>query len=160
VDARSLSQATGVQVGTLNAWIQRDLIPGVTADARGRLREFGIKAATHIAIMAQLTRFGFGAPMASFAADAALADPSKPRCLFASPYQEGPIGEVGQRFGFTAFPFESEATLAEALAKEGAVLPRVYMVVNIERITAEMQRAEKEWQQRRKARPARKAPNG
>ena len=156
MDARSLSQAAQVQVGTLNAWIQRGLIPGVTADARGRLRDFDIKTAAHIGIMAELSRFGFGAPLASAAARFALSA-SAQRCLFSNPVQEGPIGEVGQRFGFSFLPFESEATLSKTLAEAGAdQLPSVSLIVNIERITATMQQAEKEWQLRRKTRPARK----
>ena len=65
MDARSLAEAAGVSVGTLNVWVQRDLIPGVKIGARGRRRVFGLEAATSLLLIAELVRFGLSAPMAS-----------------------------------------------------------------------------------------------
>src|SRR5205814_7338420 len=59
------SSAAGIDVGTLNAWISRGYVSGITANAQGRRRDFGIETATQIAIMWQLSRFGIGAPLAS-----------------------------------------------------------------------------------------------
>ena len=152
MDARTLGQAAGVQVGTLNAWIQRGYIPGISADSRGRLRDFDIKTAVHVATMVELTRFGFGAPAASAAARMALAV-SEPCCLFTYAYQEGPVGKVGEKFTFGFHHFDSEAKLPEALAEAAPdPVPSVYLIVNTQRITTRMQQAEEEWQRHRAAR--------
>src|ERR1044071_6876094 len=65
MDSRAIADATGVGVGTPNMWVQRELIPGVEIGARGRQREFDLDTATHILIMAELVKLGFGAGYAS-----------------------------------------------------------------------------------------------
>jgi hypothetical protein len=163
MDARSLSAAAGIDVGTLNAWISRDYIPGVTADAQGRRREFGINAALHVGIMAELTRFGFGAPLASMVAKSAVAG-GKSCCLITHPIQISETPTAGRTSGwtimggFTPTYFDSEKELPKALADlqkrspAGWGPPSVYTVVNVKRAEARMQQAEKEWQRSRKAR--------
>src|SRR5258708_40110160 len=65
MDARAISEATGVGVGTLNMWIQRGLVPGMMIGARGRQREFDLDTATHILVMVEMVKLGFGATFAS-----------------------------------------------------------------------------------------------
>jgi hypothetical protein len=163
LDARSLGVWTGVQVGTLNAWIQRGLIPDVTANSRGRLRDFDINTATHIAIMADLMRFGIGAPLASSIAKSAASVPAKRCCLITNLLQGkeavniiGKIGGFTPIGAFTPTPFTSEEDLLEALTNlqkrsPDGQLPGAYMVVNVERIEARMRHAEEEWRKRRTA---------
>ena len=181
MDSRTLSEATGVQAGTINAWAQRGYVPGVDVAVRGRSRDFDIKAATHIAIMAELMRFGFGAPFAAFIARSAVAYPplGKPGCcLITHPVaylnREGPIEPAGKivgetiqvgetvphwvpLYGFTPTYFDSEEKLPEALAQlrkrtPDGTLPGVYAVVNVARIEARIRRTEEEWSKRREAR--------
>jgi len=66
MDARAVAEIADIEVGTLNVWVQRGLIPGMTIGARGRQRDFDLDTATHILIMAQLVRLGFGAPFADW----------------------------------------------------------------------------------------------
>src|ERR1700731_3865227 len=65
MDARSLAETARVQVTTLNAWIHRGLVPGVSIGVRGHPRDFDIAAAVHVAVMTELVRLGIGAPGAS-----------------------------------------------------------------------------------------------
>jgi hypothetical protein len=65
MDARAVAQISGIEVGTLNVWVQRGIIPGMSVGARGRQRDFDLKTATHILIVSELVRLGLGAPAAS-----------------------------------------------------------------------------------------------
>jgi hypothetical protein len=151
VDSRALSRATGVQAGTLNAWVQRGYVPGMDVEVSGRRRDFDVDTATHIAVMAELMQLGFGAPVASWAAHSAR---HEKRLLFA----KRPIRAVGTpnfqlQGGLNFIPFESEAKLSEALATFAGFYPdfgqpSAYVVVDVERIAARMQQAEDEWQLR------------
>ena len=155
MDARALGEAAGVQVGTLNAWIQRGFIPQVIADARGRSRDFDLETAVHVAIMVELVHFGFGAPLASIAAAYALNGP-EPFCVFTHELLKPSSGEIADKMGFRHRHFSSERKLPEALANWGpGGTPSVYMVVNLRSVRTKIQQAEKNWQQRQ-ARSTRK----
>ena len=65
MDARAIAELAGVGVGTLNVWVQRGLIPGMSTGARGRQREFDDVAATNVLLIATLVRLGWTAPLAS-----------------------------------------------------------------------------------------------
>jgi hypothetical protein len=65
MDARSLAAAAGVNIGTLNVWVQRGLIPGMTIGTKGRQRDFDRETATGVLLLAELVQFGVGAPIAS-----------------------------------------------------------------------------------------------
>jgi hypothetical protein len=154
MDARTLGAAAGVEVGTLNAWIQRGYIRHITADSRGQRRDFNVPTATHIAVMAELSHFGFGAPWASFAAKSALEcyQHGYPFCLVAQPIEEGREGEAGYRGDLHVLHFESEAKIPEVLAAlPPEERPNVYLVIDTGRLIKKMQQTEKEWQQRREA---------
>lgn len=167
MDARTLSKVTGVQAGTINAWIQRGYVPGMDVVVSGRRRDFDLKAAIHVGIMAELMPFGFGAPLASLVAKYAIAG-GTPCCLVTHPIQIEEAPKLGQMSGwipmggFTPTHFASEKDLPKALAElrgrsPSGLLPSVYIVVNVERIEARMRRAEKESRQPRTSHPKRKS---
>jgi hypothetical protein len=56
MDARTVARISGVKLGTLNAWIQRGLIPGMTIGTKGRPRNIDANTALRIAIFAELLR--------------------------------------------------------------------------------------------------------
>ena len=156
MDARALGEVAGVQVGTLNAWIQRGYMPWIIADVRGRSRDFDLFTAVHVAIMVELVRFGFGAPLASIAATDALSSP-EPFCVFTHEFLKRSPGEVAEKMGFRHRHFSSERKLPEALTNWGpGGTPSVYMVVNLRSVRARIRQAEKDWQ-RRQARSTRKS---
>src|SRR5215470_19366416 len=68
IDAATVARIAGVDVGTLNVWIGRHLIPFVGVGIRGRARIFDLETVVHIAIMAALVRLSYAAPYASSAA--------------------------------------------------------------------------------------------
>jgi hypothetical protein len=93
VDAGTVMRIAEVPVGTLNAWINRALIPGVSNRAQGRARMFDLELVQHIAVMAALVRLGYGAPFASMAAGEALECPDVPGArLIISPSRKGAYG--------------------------------------------------------------------
>ena len=65
MDARAVAIAAGVDVLTLNTWVSRGQIPGMKIGARGRRRDFDVETATKVAVIAQLTKIGLGAPQAA-----------------------------------------------------------------------------------------------
>jgi hypothetical protein len=158
MDATALGAATGLQVGTINAWVARGHVPNITADARGRLRNFDIDAATHIAVMVELSRFGFGAPLATVCAMIAIGhfreDRGNGLSLIAHPIQEGvdilPSDDLPvpykARLGFAIKSFKSERDIPKALKSLLGARPSAYLIVNVKEIRAKMQRAEDEWQ--------------
>src|SRR4051812_7583613 len=163
MDARTLSRVTGVQAGTINAWVQRGYVPGMDVEVSGRKRNFDLETAVHIGIMAELMPFGFGASSASFVAKhAAAPGVKKPRCMITGPLV-GPRGNDPEIVGFTPTYFDSDKTLPEALAQlrdrspDGRAPPGAYMVINIEEIESRMRRAEEEWRQSQNTRRGRGA---
>lgn len=150
MDARAVAEATGVEVGTLNVWVQRGLIPGMTVGARGRLRDFDVGMATHIAIITELLRLGIAAPLASMIAVQACHGKrfvlaQAPRALM-PPTQP----KVAVQSLHVSRAFENDADLPAILASLFPdEPPAVYVVINVERIGAKMREAEQEWQRLR-----------
>jgi hypothetical protein len=150
MDARTVAAVAGVEVGTLNVWVQRNLIHGMKIGARGRQRDFDVDTATHIAVMAVLMQLGVGAPLASLLARIAC---DGKRFLFA----KSPSRAVGTRNfrvqgSFLFNSCKSEAELSEAIVELENQYPGVegYIVLNVERTAARTQQAEDEWQLRGK----------
>ena len=142
MDARAVCQVAGIEVGTLNVWVQRGLIPGMNVGARGRQRNFALETATHILIMAELVRLGFGAPAASNWARV---------CFY--PYLlvsiTGRIDLSLERFRLLGF--DSEAELPQLLEKEFPEgRPNAYVVINAEGLRALMRQAHEEWERSHK----------
>jgi hypothetical protein len=65
MDARTVARTAKVKVGTMNAWVQRGLIPGMTIGASGRRRNIDIDTATRIIVFAGLIKFGIPPEKAS-----------------------------------------------------------------------------------------------
>jgi len=152
MDARAVAEIADIEVGTLNVWVQRGLIPGMTIGARGRQRDFDLDTATHILIMAQLVRLGFGAPFADWIISGwrhhkfllIAKNPAKPD-------HGRPPAAVGQQtVSQTALfywkGFESEAELPGVLKECPDGPPSVYVVVNVESLAARMRHAFELWE--------------
>jgi hypothetical protein len=150
MDARSLAAAAQVQVLTLNAWVHRDLVPGVSVGSRGRPRDFDQVAAVHIALMAELVRLGLGSGTAS--AIAKDRPKSKQLCLVFG-VQPGAlataIGEQHLRRAPLPIAFDSEDELPGKFARLG-INPAVYTVINVELIADRMGEANERWEQGQK----------
>lgn len=155
MDARTVAATAEIDVGTLNVWVQRGLIPGMTIGARGRLRDFDLETATHILIMAQLVRLGMGAPFASW-----IAMPGRhyKRLVVAKNPANHEAGRPASMIGtqtimhamlFHWEGFESDAALSNTLQKFPGGPPNVYVLINVEGLSEQMQLAQEEWEQRR-----------
>jgi hypothetical protein len=144
MDARAVAQISGIEVGTLNVWVQRGLVPGMSIGARGRQRNFDLKTATSILIMAELGRLGFGAPMASAWTRMCF---DFPRLLVSIPAPK-PTQTDASLLRFKWFGFESEEELPRILAEEFPEgPPSVYVVINAESLRARMRRAFEQWEE-------------
>jgi hypothetical protein len=69
IDAAAVARISGVQVGTINVWIQRNLVPGMSVGTQGSAREFGVDAVLHIALMGVLGGLQFAAPLSAMITD-------------------------------------------------------------------------------------------
>jgi MerR-like DNA binding protein len=150
MDAKAVAEAAGVAVGTLNVWIQRGLIPGMTIGSRGRQRNFDLKTAVGIGIIGELVRFGFDAPFASSIVYRAPSAPSPRRkrlLITRKPLTGQPVGSEEYRI----FTFDTEGQLPALFQADGE-RPNAYAVIDLDNIRVRMKQAEIEWRQRRKAR--------
>jgi hypothetical protein len=149
MDARSLAAAAQVQVLTLNAWVHRGLVPGVSVGSRGRPRDFDHSAAVHITLMAELVRLGLGSGTAS--AIARDRPQSKQLCLVFG-MQPGAlatvIGEQHLRRAPLPIGFDSEDELPGKFARLG-INPAMYTVINVELIKDRMTAANVRWERER-----------
>ena len=68
INTDAATRAAGLTPGTLNVWIQRRLLPGVSVGASGKRRFFNFDDVMHICIMSALVRLGIASPIASVAA--------------------------------------------------------------------------------------------
>jgi len=162
MDARTVAQIAGIEVGTLNVWVQRNLIPGMTIGARGRQRHFDLDTATRVLIIAELVRFGLGAPQASFIAKTALhvgrllivkysEDSTRPVISVYGggadvswlPEHHQPIRAQAVCYGFSSE--EEIPRLFEQHFPGGP--PSVYAVVNVESLAKRMRQAYEQWEQ-------------
>jgi len=147
MDAKTLEGETDAVANTVASWISRGYLPGVTPDAPGRAREFDVNLATHIAIMASLTHFGFRPTLASLAAGLSLSSLKKGYryTLVADPKQEGPADEAGEKLGLTIEPFNSDAREAlEKVAPEER--PLTYLTIDVAAWMDKMQNVEAKYQ--------------
>jgi hypothetical protein len=149
MDAKALSAAAGIEVGTLNAWISRGYVPDITPDAQGRRRDFDVDIATHVVIMAELSVFGFGPPSATkTASDACEALMGNHPAYHGRSCPFALVTRLGQKVATMQLACASEEALFKVLG--GMVESSIYLVINTGRIFKKMKKAEDEWQQRRK----------
>jgi hypothetical protein len=163
MDTQAVAEAAGVGVGTLNVWIQRRLIPGVTVGSRGRVsqpRDFDLDTAVHIAIMSELIRVGLTAPAASAIAEQRAQYRNKFLGLissFALPaghviYDQNAWEILQKHMRRAPAPiwFNSEAELP-TLFESLRMVPAVYTIINLAVIVDRMREANDRWEQERKA---------
>jgi hypothetical protein len=142
MDARTLSRIVGTPAGTLNAWVQRDYVPGMSVNPRGRRRDFDPETALHVAVMAELMPYGLGPEWAAIAAEGAV-----------EAYLTGhPVCWIAYLKNKTEKKWELQV---EEPPLDPNDRPDVYTVINIARIAEKIQKAEAEYQSSRKARGAR-----
>jgi hypothetical protein len=136
MDARTVAELARIGVGTLNVWVQRGLIPGMSTGARGRQREFDDSIAIDVLIIAELVRLGWSAPLASAIASQRgahnyllVANSEMARGFGPMPVNLSP--ETAEIVGF-----ESEAGLSNALTKFRGGVPSIYLTININKVMA------------------------
>jgi DNA-binding transcriptional MerR regulator len=151
MDARAVSKAAGVPINTLNVWVARGFVPGMTIGARGRQRDFDLKTAINVALIAALTRLGLGTAAASkFVRNRG----HHKRLMLLSNLsvltEEGDEAAEIPPQELIRFGFDTDAELPGILKilQGGGVIPAVYAIVNVEHIAAKMQRAHEEWERR------------
>jgi hypothetical protein len=146
MDARSVAKAAEVQVGTLNSWVQRGLIPGMTPGAQGRQRDFDLDTAINVALIVELVRRGLSAPTAAEIAKNRGGPAKRLLLMFDFP------GDASLRDHMRQAPipigFNSEAQLPKIFKRFGGV-PDVYMVINLELIATRMREANERWERER-----------
>jgi hypothetical protein len=56
MDARTVARIASINLGTLNSWVQRGLIPGMTIGIKGKPRDIDLLTALRIVVFAELVR--------------------------------------------------------------------------------------------------------
>jgi hypothetical protein len=138
IDAAAVERITGVLTGTVNMWIRRGLIPGMSVGTQGSAREFDLDTVLHIAVMGALGRLGFAAPFAAMAASEALDEGFD---QLGAKLVIGPPRE--NVYGFFSMVPTTDPVIAETPEKLEAFLdnfpggrPEAFVVVEIDRIAA------------------------
>jgi len=138
IDANTLSRIAGVSVGTLNVWIGRDLIPGVSIGTQGRARVFDLDTAIHVTIMTALVRQGYAAPFAADVAFGARQAGWHHRGKMAIVRGSRPrAGRLTEEL-FTSCEAPSLTRLASMLDRRGR--PEVFTVIEIDRLAERVRR--------------------
>lgn len=148
MDARAVANAAGLGVNTLNVWVARDLVPGMSIGTRGLRRDFDLETATAIIVMAELTKFGMSAFMGSEIAKEARKRNAK-RMLVTKP---PPPSRKMKNYVRTAF-FDQDDEIPETLVdlrelaqKRREPRPSVLVLIDLELLAAKMRAAHDEWQ--------------
>jgi len=148
MDARAVAQAAKIDVNTLNSWVQRGQVPGMSPGGRGRRRDFDLDTATRVAIVAELVQLGMAAKTAVFAA-------GRPGDQFFSlllVFATRERIEAGGRWpaGIRWFGLSSAAQIPDTIEQYFPDdPPSSYAVINVDVLRERMQRAEQEWEQSR-----------
>jgi hypothetical protein len=150
MDAQTVARVAGIKIGTLNSWVQRNLLRGMTIGASGRRRDIDFETALRILIIAELVRLGISPTMGMFFAEAGF----HRRMLFIRVPAIVVVTEKGPETWPArelCFGFSSEEEIPEVFKREfPAGLPAAaYSVVNVEVLEARLQRAWEEWEQSR-----------
>jgi hypothetical protein len=142
IDAAAVTRIAGVAVGTLNVWINRNLIPGVTVGAQGRARFFDLETVLHIAIMVALVQLGYAAPFAS--RGAYLARDGSERLgakLIIGPPRKLPGGRLGSSPTITFVEAHSPQDLDRVLDRFVDGRPESFTIVEVDRVAARVRKA-------------------
>src|SRR5712671_5799919 len=128
IDAAAVTRIAGVAVGTLNVWINRNLIQGVTV--------------LHIAIMVALVQLGHAAPFAS--RGAYLARDGSERLgakLIIGPPRKLPGGRLGSSPTITFVEAHSPQDLDRVLDRFVDGRPESFAIVEVDRVAARVRKA-------------------
>jgi hypothetical protein len=152
MDARTVARVARIGVATLNLWAQRGLIPGIEVGTRGRRRDFDVPAALQVVVIAELVRFGFGAPFASFIVGKGL----HKRLLIGRSEQNEDSDfletlDTPRRWAaqVLCLGFSSDEEIPAQLERFPNGPPAIYTVINVEELEERVRRAEEEWEQSR-----------
>lgn len=148
MDARAVAAAADLGGNTLNVWVARGLVPGMQIGARGLRRDFTLEVGTGIIIMAELTKFGLSANVASEICKEALGRQSK-RLLIVRPPSPSKLTKT--RTVFFDGDGEIPGVLDELrnLAKDQRQpSPSVFVLVDLEILAARMRQAHDEFERR------------
>jgi len=159
MDARTAARIAGVKLGTLNAWVQRDLIPGMTLGTKGRARDVSADTAIRLSIFAALLRFnrpGRASILAweekiDYRKGGSLVVPGPESYTEADdpegddPGDEPPITRL---FGAIYTPADAPGGVAATIARLPRQ-PREYLVINVSAIAEQVRQAEAAWLQSR-----------
>jgi hypothetical protein len=143
IDAAAVERITRVLTGTVNMWIRRGLIPGMSVGTQGSAREFDFDTVLHIAVMGALGRLGFAAPFAAMAASEARDegfDQLGAKLVIGPPRKNV--------YGFLSMVPTVDHVIAETLAELEPFLdefadgrPEAFVVLEIDRIAARVREA-------------------
>jgi hypothetical protein len=137
IDAAAAERITGVKVGTINVWIQRNLVPGMSVGTQGIAREFSVDDVLHIALMGILGGLQFAAPLAEIISEYALgrsADVPGARLVIGPPSRK--LSSV------PTFDCTTAAELDAFLDGFGAAgRPEGYVIVELDRLVARVRKA-------------------
>jgi hypothetical protein len=148
MDARTVARIAGAKLGTLNAWVQRGLIPSMSLGTKGRPRDIDNETALRIAIFAELVRFGRPPDDASQMAwgfkftikdDGFLVVPGPESYTSGNPDDTRLFGAY-----YTPHPHDLAASINRMPSP-----PRVFLTIDVGKIAEQVRQAEQEWQQRR-----------
>ena len=148
MDARTVARIAGVKVGTLNSWVQRGLIPGMTIGASGRRRDIDTDTATRIAIFAGLLRANTSIDYAAAVVRTMPPGSTEAGWLYipgtgVDPTQRTPISHRPSLDALTEHARNIEDQLKDP--------PVFYAALNVGRLAERVRAAELEWQQSRRA---------
>jgi hypothetical protein len=156
MDARTVARVARIGVATLNLWAQRGFIPGVEVGTRGRRRDFDLPTALKVVVIAELVRFGFGAPFAAFI----IAKEGLHKRLLIGRTEQNeesdfPVEtlDTPRRWAtqLLCFHFSSDDQIPAQLEQFPYGPPAIYTVINVEKLEERVRQAELEWEQSRAA---------
>lgn len=137
MDTRYLAASAGIDVGTLNVWVQRDLVPGVKIGQSGKKRIFGHEEQFGLMVLAELVRFGLSAPRASSVA----AEINQKTGKYAVITQLPARGNARQ---MRVVHCDDYADVLRAISEPGAAM---YAVMNVEMLGSRLHEAQAVWAQ-------------
>jgi len=151
MDARAVAEAADLGVNTLNVWVARGLVPGMSIGTRGLRRDFDLETGTAVIVMAELTRFGISAFMASEIAKE-VGKRSAKRMLITKPPAPSKKMKNYVRAAFFDGDDEISQTLGELrdlAQKRREPRPSVSVLLDLEILAAKMQAAHQKWERQR-----------
>jgi hypothetical protein len=137
IDAAAVERITGVKVGTINVWIQRNLVPGMSVGTQGSAREFSVDTVLHISLMGILGGLQFAAPLSAMITDYALKESTD------VPGARLVIGPPSRKLStvptFDCTTAEKLDTFLDGFGAAGR--PEGYVIVELDRLAARVRKA-------------------